>query len=215
MLRWHRPPKCPLSAPFLSPREAQWWSKRRDLAGCDRGAPRAPRFVKAVRRIALDKNPKQDQAPGASKMDFSGLFCSEWSEPSSRACGSVVDVRTCLFGVFADHDPAYAWLRPLALGVVESCCKLLLLLGRLLATLIAYETVQLGLAGTPPNLAARHNSPQCQDGVARRGRRRRCSEDVQVRVPGRRGHGDVVTNGCSPTRDTLSVLCLTLSLCSR
>ena len=90
LLRWHRPPKCLLSAPFLSPREAQWWSKRRDLAGCDRGAPRAPRFVKAVRRIALDKNPKQDQAPGASKMDFSGLFQSEWSDSSSQACGSVV-----------------------------------------------------------------------------------------------------------------------------
>ena len=133
MLRWHRQPKCPLSAPYLPPREAQWWSKMRDLAGCDRGTPRAPRFLKAVRRITLDKNPKQDQAPGASKMDFSAISLLSGQKRAARLAGRGFDVRTCLFGVFADHDPACSWLQQLALGVAGSCCKLLLLLCRLLS----------------------------------------------------------------------------------
>ena len=72
-------------------------------------------------------------------------------------------MRTCLFRVFADHNPACSWLRPLALGVVESCCKLLLLLGRLLSQGRGAQAPVRGLAGTPPILAARHNSPQCQE----------------------------------------------------
>ena len=91
---------------------------------------------------------------------FSGL---SGQTGAAGLAGRWFDVRTCLFRVFADHDPACSWLRPLALGVVESCCKLLLLLGRLLSQGRGAQAPVRGLAGTPPILAARHNSPQCQE----------------------------------------------------